>query len=88
MTITRPGMHALARMSLAAVAAIALASCGGQGGSSPGPEPAPVTDPDPPDPDGCEDSFDTTFEAIQTVVFERHGCTTDVCHGSAASGGP
>jgi len=32
-------------------------------------------------------SFDSTFELIQKVVFENHGCTTSICHGSAATGG-
>jgi len=35
----------------------------------------------------CADSFDSTFAAIQTVVFERQGCAQDACHGSAVSGG-
>ena len=30
------------------------------------------------------DNFDSTWEAIQTVVFERSGCTQATCHGSAA----
>ena len=34
----------------------------------------------------CE-RYDGTFEAIQNVVFARHGCTTSLCHGSAAQGG-
>lgn len=29
-------------------------------------------------------SFDSTFEAIQYAVFERHGCTEAACHGEAA----
>jgi hypothetical protein len=37
------------------------------------------------------DKFDSTWDAIQTVVFARHGCTQATCHGSeagaAASGG-
>jgi hypothetical protein len=35
----------------------------------------------------CDDGFESTFEAIQTVVFENQGCTTAACHGSAAVGG-
>jgi hypothetical protein len=31
----------------------------------------------------CE-KFDSTWEAIQTTIFERHGCTDQTCHGSAA----
>jgi hypothetical protein len=35
--------------------------------------------------DACPcDKFDSTWEAIQTVIFERHGCTDLACHGSAA----
>jgi len=33
------------------------------------------------------ESYASTFEAIQKVVFERQGCTQQVCHGSGASGG-
>jgi hypothetical protein len=36
----------------------------------------------------CESgSFDSTFALIQTAIFERHGCTNDLCHGSATWGG-
>jgi hypothetical protein len=70
---------------LSVVVACAVTSgCGGGGSSSSGPAPAPGSDPTDP---GCEDSFDSTFAAIQTVVFERHGCTQDACHGSARQGG-
>jgi hypothetical protein len=35
--------------------------------------------------DACPcDSFDSTWDAIQTVIFERHGCTDIACHGSDA----
>src|SRR5262249_21282525 len=35
--------------------------------------------------DACPcDKFDSTWEAIQTVIFDRHGCTDQTCHGSAA----
>jgi hypothetical protein len=42
--------------------------------------------------DACPcDKFDSTWDAIQSVVFARHGCTDATCHGSvagaAASGG-
>ena len=83
---TRMGIDALAKLGLAVLLTTGLASCGGGGGSTAAP--VPVTEPSPgPGSGECEDSFDTTFEAIQMVVFERHGCTNDVCHGSAASGG-
>jgi cysteine-rich repeat protein len=42
--------------------------------------------------DGCDsgcvaatcvgEEFASTFEAIQTVVFERHGCASALCHGA------
>jgi cysteine-rich repeat protein len=45
--------------------------------------------------DGCTDTctktdctvFPTTYDLIQKAIFENHGCTSDVCHGSAAAGG-
>jgi cysteine-rich repeat protein len=32
--------------------------------------------------EGCQGSFTSTWEAIQTVVFAGHGCTDSLCHGS------
>jgi hypothetical protein len=32
-------------------------------------------------------SYASTWEAIQEIIFDRHSCTQQVCHGSAASGG-
>ena len=63
-------------------ATMLLAACGGgSGGSTTG---VPVTGPTP----GAEcEQFDSTFAAIQKVVFENDGCTQEVCHGSARSGG-
>jgi len=40
-----------------------------------------------PEDGACETSFDSTFAAIRTVVFEREGCVEDACHGSARCGG-
>jgi len=59
-----------------------LAACGGSGS---GGAANPV---DPPAQPACEsgEAFDSTFAAIQKVVFERQGCTQQVCHGSGASG--
>jgi hypothetical protein len=37
-------------------------------------------------PGGCK-SFDSSFAAIQALVFERHGCTAAACHGQAKVGG-
>jgi cysteine-rich repeat protein len=31
--------------------------------------------------------FANTFDLIQQAVFENHGCTNDLCHGSARQGG-
>ncbi len=36
----------------------------------------------------CEaETFATTWEAIQSVVFDGYDCTNSFCHGAAASGG-
>ncbi len=32
-------------------------------------------------------SFPSTFALIQKAIFENRGCTNDLCHGSAVSGG-
>ncbi|NQX87474.1 MAG: hypothetical protein HRT77_02310 [Halioglobus sp.] len=32
-------------------------------------------------------SYDSTFEAIQAVVFEQAGCANSLCHGDATAGG-
>ncbi len=85
------------------VGLVAIVGCGdGSSGSTSDAEPSPPapTDPvnpvDPTDPgepsepgDPCDDApaFSSTFEGIQEVIFERHGCTQQACHGSAASGG-
>jgi cysteine-rich repeat protein len=45
--------------------------------------------------DGCRSDcerancevFPTTFDLIQRAIFENHGCTSDICHGSAKEGG-
>ena len=63
--------------------ALLASACGGGGGGS-GTSGVPSTDPTPGP--ACE-QFDGTFAAIQKVVFENKGCTQDVCHGSARSGG-
>jgi hypothetical protein len=85
-----------------AVAALAVASllwCCGDQASLPGApgdpgEPSNPGDPGEPSDPGpgpdlgpeCTESFDSTFEAIQTVVFERRGCIEENCHGSARAG--
>jgi hypothetical protein len=35
---------------------------------------------------GCQ-TFESSFAAIQKVIFEGHGCTAGACHGEAKSGG-
>lgn len=45
--------------------------------------------------DGCSDTcqrtdcevFPSTYDLIQKAIFENRGCTSDICHGAAASGG-
>lgn len=54
--------------------------------TSPPAETPPEPDPEP-DPGGCDEAFDGAFDAIQTVIFERRGCTAEACHGSSAAGG-
>ena len=71
-----------ARVCGIAFAMLASACGGGSGGSTTGG--VPTTDPTPGS--ACQE-FDSTFAAIQKVVFENKGCTQDVCHGSARSGG-
>ncbi|HET6334074.1 MAG TPA: hypothetical protein VFG30_12720 [Polyangiales bacterium] len=39
------------------------------------------------DADCADRKFDSTFAAIQKVVFEGHSCTNDMCHGAATMGG-
>lgn len=36
--------------------------------------------------DECQ-TFDSSFAAIQTLVFERHGCSAVACHGSKGKAG-
>lgn len=35
----------------------------------------------------CERQFDSTYELLQEVIFERRGCTDELCHGAATQGG-
>lgn len=55
---------------------VALGGCS----STPTPTPEP----------SCTDNdaqFDSTWDAIQTVIFNRYGCTESVCHGAPARQG-
>lgn len=38
-------------------------------------------------PELCEFQFSSTYELIQEAIFERRGCTDELCHGSSSSGG-
>src|SRR5262245_34260209 len=73
------------RSLVVALAALVLASCGGSSRVQSEPAPAPGVNPD--GSGECADSFDSTYDAIQTVIFERGGCTAEACHGSTKSGG-
>ncbi|MBM4266235.1 MAG: hypothetical protein FJ144_06445 [Deltaproteobacteria bacterium] len=74
-----------ARMLLA-IGCAGLWACGGGGGSSTGGAP---NEPPPEPPAECDagTAYEGTFEAIQDAIFEKKGCTQDVCHGSSAQGG-
>ncbi len=38
--------------------------------------------------DDCEGRvFDSTYDLIQEAIFENHGCTNELCHGTAVAGG-
>src|SRR5262245_15822728 len=37
--------------------------------------------------ENCDKNYASTFELIQAEIFDKHGCTNDLCHGSTASGG-
>jgi len=61
---------------------LALASCSGGDGASPDGGPGVPSEPQ------CDgEAFAGTFAGIQKVVFEKNGCTQQICHGSAAQGG-
>ena len=81
---------------MALVVGLGTSGCGSSGSTTnaepsgpdeSGPDPVPDPDPDPPAEPGCVQSFDSTYEAVQELVFERHGCTAVACHGSGGSGG-
>ena len=62
-----------------------LAGCSGDG--PPADTGTPGTGPSEPETPCTGEAFASTFEGIQKVIFEKHGCTQQVCHGSAAQGG-
>jgi hypothetical protein len=69
--------------------ALTLAACSGGGSGSGDPVPNEPGEPPPVEP-VCEEGknqFSSTFEGIQKLIFEKHGCTQDICHGSSRQGG-
>ena len=42
----------------------------------------PVLSPAHPARGECDKQFNSTFELIQAAIFERRGCTSEICHGS------
>lgn len=73
---------------IALLAALVVAC--GDGATGPTTLPAPPTTETVPEaaPGACDDrTFNSTFDAIEEIVFARHGCTAAVCHGDAAAGG-
>ncbi|HZR80208.1 MAG TPA: hypothetical protein VFD92_03845 [Candidatus Binatia bacterium] len=76
----------LVRLGALALLSAAVASCGGGGGATAsgggggggGGSGSECT---------SAESFDSTWQGIQKVVLEKHGCTEQVCHGSSAQGG-
>lgn len=81
-------------MAIIAVGCLAAVGCGDSASTGAAPAntdaPAIETPPLAPAPsDDCDapTQFEGTFDAIQAIVFERHGCTADACHGDAAAGG-
>ncbi len=78
-------MRLAARGREALVTCLLLAAVAGcsDGGSGAGPDGPGV-----PSEPTCEGQvYESTFAAIQDVVFEKRGCTQQVCHGSSAQGG-
>jgi hypothetical protein len=61
-----------------AMSVIAMAGSGcGEGSSSGGDTTVPA----------CATEYASTFAGIQSEIFDRHGCTDSLCHGSTAQGG-
>src|SRR5262249_5149266 len=84
------GMHtrSLARcakrlIALVAVATVSACAGGDSGSSSSGGGGNPAN----PDCAAGKQQFASTFESIQKRIFEKHGCTQDLCHGSSKQGG-
>ncbi len=63
---------------VAGTLALTAAACSNSGGGI-----APPVEP----PSCAGTNYSSTFDAVQKIIFERHGCAADACHGSAGSGG-
>jgi hypothetical protein len=37
--------------------------------------------------ENCDKRYASTFELIQGEIFDKHGCSNDLCHGRSATGG-
>jgi hypothetical protein len=71
-------------VGLAMLAACGSGSSGGSSGDGGGSTtPPPATS----DCSSSTTSFDSTFDGIQQEIFQKHGCTDDLCHGSSKQGG-
>ncbi|HZR79512.1 MAG TPA: hypothetical protein VFD92_00320 [Candidatus Binatia bacterium] len=79
----------LATNAIGLALALFVAACSGNGGSSSTSTPDQPGNPPPDNPPSCDGAqeFSSTFEGIQKEIFEKHGCTQDICHGSAAHQG-
>ncbi len=94
MSIIRRLKQPVFSLLMALAAAGLAAGCGG-GGSTPPvtppaeeqPTPEPRPEPTATPGDTCSAEFDGAYAAIQSVIFERRGCTASACHGSSALGG-
>lgn len=66
-------------LPLAVALALGAAACGGSSPGGGGPS----------GPAACENgvAFDSTFDAVQQVVFDGKGCTNSGCHGNGSSAG-
>ncbi|MFM8410925.1 MAG: hypothetical protein ACKOCT_11670, partial [Alphaproteobacteria bacterium] len=84
--------NGLPLLALVAAAALAQACGGSSGGGGPfqgGPTatPAPTSTPSQATCEPGQDSFASTWDAVQKRIFERNGCAQDACHGSGRAGG-
>jgi len=80
-------------LTLCIILAGALSACGGSGSPASSTSSPPAEDPgrpapNPGDPAACDGvEFDSTFDAVQKVVFDSYGCTNSGCHGNGTTSG-